>query len=276
MRFFLVVGLICQLRRRLCDGDDAGFRRAPAATSPSQAANAIGDIVRDEIAAGKVPGAVVVLGINDRIVLREAYGNRSVMPSVQPTTLDTVYDAASLTKVMATSVAIMQLVERGQIDLDRPAAYWPAFAANGKGDITVRQLMTHYAALPAGITHARLVGHRGRARRDCRAEAAGTRRHALRAQRRRFHRAGRDRAARLGQPLDAYAAKNIFQPLGMRDTSFGPAAPRRAASRRPKSTRRRASRCGVLSTTPQLATWAALRDTRVSSPLRTISPSTRR
>ena len=108
--------------------------------------------MRDEIAAGRVPGAVVVLGIGDRIVVRQAYGNRSVMPSVQPATLDTIYDAASLTKVMATSVAIMQLVERGQIDLDRPAAaYWPAFAANGKGDITVRQLMTHYAALPAGI-----------------------------------------------------------------------------------------------------------------------------
>lgn len=95
---------------------------------------------------------MVVLGIGDRIVVRQAYGNRSVMPSVKPATLDTVYDAASLTKVMATSVAIMQLVERGQIDLDRPAAaYWPAFGANGKADITVRQLMTHYAGLPAGI-----------------------------------------------------------------------------------------------------------------------------
>ena len=93
-----------------------------------------------------------MLGIGDRIVVRQAYGERSVTPNVKPATLDTIYDAASLTKVMATSVAIEQLVERGQIDLDRPAAtYWPAFAANGKGDITVRQLMTHYAGLPAGI-----------------------------------------------------------------------------------------------------------------------------
>ena len=70
--------------------------------------------MREEIAAGKIPGAVVVVGINDRIVLRQAYGNRSVVPTVQPATLDTVYDAASLTKVMATSVAILQLVERGK------------------------------------------------------------------------------------------------------------------------------------------------------------------
>ena len=53
----------------------------------------------------------------------------------------------------------MQLVERGQIDLDRPAAaYWPAFAANGKGDITVRQLMTHYAGPAGRHPDARLVG----------------------------------------------------------------------------------------------------------------------
>ena len=150
LRIFLV-GLICQVAVA-CAAPATPAAAAPPTTSPSQAAEAIGAIVRDEIANGKVPGAVVVLGIGDRIVVRQAYGNRSVMPSVQPATLDTIYDAASLTKVMATSVAIMQLVERGQIDLDRPAAaYWPAFAANGKADITVRQLMTHYASLPAGI-----------------------------------------------------------------------------------------------------------------------------
>ena len=120
--------------------------------SSGQTAQAISAIVNEEIAAGHLVGGVVVLGINDRIVLRQAYGQRSVTPDVKPATLDTIYDAASLTKVMATAVAIQQLVEQGKIDLDQPAAtYWPAFAANGKGAITVRQLMTHYAALPAGI-----------------------------------------------------------------------------------------------------------------------------
>ena len=221
LRLFLV-GLICQVV--------AACVTAPtpaSAAPPTQAANAIGDIVRDEIAAGRVPGAVVVLGINDRVVVRQAYGNRSVMPSVQPVTLDTIYDAASLTKVMATSVAIMQLVERGQIDLDRPAAaYWPAFAANGKGDITVRQLLTHYAALPAGIPTRSWSGGEGALDAIVALKPlapAGTRFVYSDVD---FIVLGEIVRRVSGQPLDAYAAKNIFQPLGMRDTAFRPAVPR--------------------------------------------------
>ena len=65
---------------------------------------------------------------------------------------DTIFDLASLTKVVATTTAIMKLVDRGQIHLDRPAAeYWPAFGANGKGSITIRQLLTHTSGLRAGV-----------------------------------------------------------------------------------------------------------------------------
>jgi uncharacterized protein YbbC (DUF1343 family) len=224
----LVVGLICQVAVACATAATPASAAPPAATSPGQAASAIGDIVREEIAAGKVPGAVVVLGINDRIVLRQAYGNRSVMPSVQPATVDTIYDAASLTKVMATSVAIMQLVERGQIDLDRPAAtYWPAFAANGKGDITVRQLMTHYAALPAGIPTRAWSGTEGALDAIVALKPlapAGTRFVYSDVD---FIVLGEIVRRVSGQPLDAYAAKNIFQPLGMRDTGFRPSAAER-------------------------------------------------
>ena len=229
LRIFLV-GLICQVAVACAAPATpaaAAPPTAPSATSPSQAAEAIGAIVRDEIANGKVPGAVVVLGIGDRIVVRQAYGNRSVMPSVQPATLDTIYDAASLTKVMATSVAIMQLVERGQIDLDRPAAaYWPAFAANGKADITVRQLMTHYAALPAGIPTRAWSGTEGALDTIVALKPlapAGTRFVYSDVD---FIVLGEIVRRVSGQPLDAYAAKNIFQPLGMRDTAFRPSAPR--------------------------------------------------
>ena len=161
----------------------------------ARTAAAISDIVNEEIAAGHLPGAVVVLGIGDRIVLRQAYGQRALMPDTRPTRIDTIYDAASLTKVMATAIAIEQLVERGQIDLDRPAAaYWPAFAANGKGAITVRELMTHYAGLPAGIPTRGWSGSEGALQAIDGAAAGGAGRHALQLQRRRFHRAGRDRA----------------------------------------------------------------------------------
>ena len=226
MRLFLL-GLICQAAVA-CATAATPASAAPPATSSNQAAEAIGAIVRDEIAAGHVPGAVVILGIGDKIVLRQAYGQRSLMPTVKPATIDTIYDAASLTKVMATSVAIMQLVERGQIDLDRPAAtYWPAFAANGKGDITVRQLLTHYAALPAGIPTRAWSGTEGAMDAIVALKPlapAGTRFVYSDVD---FIVLGEIVQRVSGQPLDAYAAKNIFQPLGMRDTGFQPSPAQR-------------------------------------------------
>ena len=181
--------------------------------------------MRDEIAAGHIPGAVIILGIGDKVVLRQAYGQRSLIPTVKPATIDTIYDAASLTKVMATSVAIMQLVERGQIDLDRPAAtYWPAFAANGKGDVTVRQLLTHYAALPAGIPTRAWSGTEGALDAIVALKPlapAGTRFVYSDVD---FIVLGEIVRRVSGQPLDDYAARNIFQPLGMRDTGFRPSS----------------------------------------------------
>ncbi|MBP6770917.1 MAG: DUF1343 domain-containing protein [Reyranella sp.] len=226
MRLFLV-GLICQAAVA-CATPATPASAAPPASDPSRAADAIGAIVRDEIAAGHIPGAVVILVIGDKVVLRQAYGQRSVMPTVKPATIDTIYDAASLTKVMATSVAIMQLVERGQIDLDRPAAtYWPAFAANGKGDITVRQLLTHYAALPAGIPTRAWSGTEGALDTIVTLKPlapAGTRFVYSDVD---FIVLGEIVRRVSGQPLDAYAAKNIFQPLGMRDTGFRPSTAQR-------------------------------------------------
>lgn len=223
----LLVGLVCQAVVA-CATVATPAAAAPPAATPSQAAEAIGAIVQDEIAAGRVPGAVVVLGIGGKVVLRQAYGRRSVMPAVRPATVDTIYDAASLTKVMATSVAIMQLVERGQVDLDRPAAaYWPAFAANGKADITVRQLMTHYAALPAGIPTRAWSGTEGALEAIVALKPlapAGTRFVYSDVD---FIVLGEIVRRVSGQPLDSYAARNIFQPLGMRDTGFHPSPARK-------------------------------------------------
>ncbi len=200
---------------------------APPAAAPSSGATAqaISAIVNEEIAAGHLVGGVVVLGIGDRIVLRQAYGQRSVTPDVKPATLDTIYDAASLTKVMATAVAIQQLVEHGKIDLDQPAAtYWPAFAANGKGAITVRQLMTHYAALPAGIPTRGWSDYQGALDTIVALKPvapAGTRFNYSDVD---FIVLGEIVRRVSGQPLETYAAQHIFQPLGMRDTTFLPSA----------------------------------------------------
>lgn len=218
----LLVGLICQA---VVACASAPTPAAAAPPSTSGGAQAISNIVQEEIAAGHLPGAVVVVGVGDKVVLRQAYGERSVMPDVKPATLDTIYDAASLTKVMATAVAIEQLAERKQIELDRPAAaYWPAFAANGKADITVRQLMTHYAALPPGIPTRAWSGTQGALDTIAALKPlapAGTRFVYSDVD---FIVLGELVRRVSGEPLESYAAKHIFQPLGMRNTFFRPPA----------------------------------------------------
>src|SRR5258708_2183586 len=222
----LVVGLICQAAVACATATTPASAAPPAgsaAVSSGQTAQAISAIGNEEIAAGHLVGGVVVLGIGDRIVLRQAYGQRSVTPDVTPATLDTIYDAASLTKVMATAVAIQQLVEQGKINLDQPAAtYWPAFAANGKGAITVRQLMTHYAALPAGIPTRGWSDYQGALDAIVALKPvapAGTRFNYSDVD---FIVLGEIVRRVSGQPLETYAAQHIFQPLGMRDTTFLP------------------------------------------------------
>jgi uncharacterized protein YbbC (DUF1343 family)/CubicO group peptidase (beta-lactamase class C family) len=105
-------------------------------------------IVQEAIERGKMPGAVVVIGHNDRVVYRKAFGSRSIEPTREPMIVGTIFDLASLTKCIATTTAVMQLVESGRVRLNDPvSAYLPWFAENGKGQITVRELMTHYSGL---------------------------------------------------------------------------------------------------------------------------------
>ena len=108
--------------------------------------------VQAQIAAGQMPGAVMVYGDAQHIWLRKAWGLRARVPQAEPMTVDTVFDLASVTKVVATTTAVLQLVEHGRLKLDAPVAqYWPAFAAHGKGAITVRQLLTHASGLRADL-----------------------------------------------------------------------------------------------------------------------------
>src|SRR6516164_3050093 len=105
-------------------------------------------VVKNAIARGHVPGAVVVIGHQGKVIYRKAFGNRSLEPTVEPMTTDTVFDIASLTKVVATTGCVMRMVQLGQIKLNDPVArYVPEFAQNGKGEVTIRQLMTHYSGL---------------------------------------------------------------------------------------------------------------------------------
>ena len=108
----------------------------------------VDSIIEQAVTDGDIPGAVLVVGHDGAVVYRKAYGSRSLDPRREPMTLDTVFDLASLTKVIATTTAMMQLVEQGRVRMNDPVAkYLPEFAQNGKDDITVRQLMTHYSGL---------------------------------------------------------------------------------------------------------------------------------
>jgi len=105
-------------------------------------------IIEQAIHDGNIPGAVLLVGHDGHVIYRKAYGARALEPRREAMTVDTIFDLASLTKVIATATAMMQLVERGKVRLNDPVAkYLPEFAQNGKEDITVRQLLTHYSGL---------------------------------------------------------------------------------------------------------------------------------
>ncbi|HZC22140.1 MAG TPA: serine hydrolase domain-containing protein, partial [Candidatus Binatia bacterium] len=124
-----------------------GSSSKSAAATPVRLGN-VDSIIQQAIADKNIPGAVLVVGHDGKVIYRKAYGERSLEPRREPMTLDTIFDLASLTKVIATTTSVMQLVELGKVRLNDPVAkYLPEFAQNGKEDITVRQLLTHYSGL---------------------------------------------------------------------------------------------------------------------------------
>lgn len=189
-------------------------------------------IVEGQIAAGRIPGAVVLIGDSTHVFYRQAFGQRTTTPSREPMTLDTEFDLASLTKVIATTTAIMQLAEAGRIDLDAPVArYWPAFGSYGKEAVKVRDLLAHTSGLrpdlPARPSH---TGREG----VLSAIAAQRLRNAPGAQviysDLNFVVLGELVERITHSPLDAYCRAHIFGPLGMRDTFFLPDARQAARS----------------------------------------------
>jgi uncharacterized protein YbbC (DUF1343 family)/CubicO group peptidase (beta-lactamase class C family) len=177
------------------------------------------------IRSGLIPGAVLLVGHDGKIVHRKAYGQRALVPAREPMTLDTIFDLASLTKVVATTPAIMKLFEQGKIRLNDPVTvYLPEFQG-GKSDITVRDLLTHFSGLrpdldlqppwsgyDTGIRKALLdrpanpPGQRF-VYSDINFELLGEIVHRV-----------------SGKMLDEYAREQIFAPLGMQETMFRPPA----------------------------------------------------
>jgi SSS family transporter len=185
-------------------------------------------LVNQAIAAKKLPGAVVIINHNGKKIFEQAYGNRAVEPSTEPMTEDTIFDMASLTKCLVTATAMMQLYEAGKYQFDDPVAkYLPAFAANGKENVTIRELLTHYSGLPEDVD---LKDPWGLAAPD---KAEGIRR-AMNATLYgppgvtfkysdiNFITLGALVEKLSGQPLDVYAQEHIFTPLNMTHTRYLP------------------------------------------------------
>src|SRR4051812_44254467 len=108
-------------------------------------------VIAANISSNRLPGGVLWLE-RQGAAYHKAYGERSVIPNREPMTEDTIFDAASLTKVIATTPSILLLAEEGKVQIDAPVAtYIPEFAANGKEGITLRHLLTHTSGLRPGI-----------------------------------------------------------------------------------------------------------------------------
>lgn len=154
----------------------------------------------------------------------KAYGHRALVPSEEPMSEDTIFDLASLTKVVACTPAVMLLIERGQIKLDEPVAtYLPEFTGGGKEAVTVRYLLTHLSGLPGDIeTRSDWHGQNAAIQKACGEKLLSPPGSAFRYSDINFFLLGEIVQRVSKTPLQEFAAREIFSPLKMDDTGYLP------------------------------------------------------
>ncbi|MCC7010360.1 MAG: DUF1343 domain-containing protein [Acidobacteria bacterium] len=260
----------------------------------------VDEIVDEAIAEKKTPGAVVLVGRDDTIVYRKAFGRRAVAPADEPMTVNTIFDMASLTKVMATTPAIMKLVEEGRVRLIDPvASFIPEFGKYGKSRVTVRDLMTHMSGLRPDVDLGDpWSGYDTAIALACEEVLTAPPGRRFVYSDINYFLLGEIVRRVTKQPLDVFTKATLFGPLKMTETGFNPAralygriAPTEPATLRGivhDPTARRmggvAGHAGLFSTADDVAIYArmllnggAIGSTRVLAPLtvaRMIEPST--
>jgi uncharacterized protein YbbC (DUF1343 family)/CubicO group peptidase (beta-lactamase class C family) len=182
--------------------------------------------VNEAIERKELPGAVVLVARRGGVVWRKAYGARALVPQREAMTTDTIFDLASLTKVLATATSVMILVERGRIRLtDAVSRYIPELKGEGREKLTVEQLLTHRSGYaPDFDLNEQWSGYDEMLRRlyaEPLRSAPGAR---FVYSDINFITLGEIVRRVSGQPLDEFARRNIYEPLGMRDTGFRPRA----------------------------------------------------
>ncbi|NND97152.1 MAG: beta-lactamase family protein [Pirellulaceae bacterium] len=184
----------------------------------------IANLVNDAIQSGQTPGAVVVVASSEQILYAQSFGDRQVLPHTEPMTLETVFDLASITKPLATGTSIMTLVDAGKIDVGQPVArYLPEFGQHGKESITVAELLLHTSGLipdnplsdyqqGAALAWQQICDLKLRAPPGTKFAYSDVG----------FIVLGKLVQQVSGKPLDAFARETIFEPLGMRETTYNP------------------------------------------------------
>lgn len=215
----------------------SGVEPLSAAMKPDKL-QAIDREIEAAISRGDIPGAVLQIESKGE-VYEKAYGKRLVSPGSEAMTVDTIFDLASLTKVMATTPSILKLVEDGRLSLDDPVSKWiPEFLSGGvrpeasepkpvakeREGIKIRHLLTHQSGLPPGIflSEGDFWGYDEGVRRAATVgllEKPGTR---FRYSDVNFILLGEIVRRVSGERIEVYAAKQFFSPLGMTETGYRP------------------------------------------------------
>jgi len=207
------------------------------------AAASVDRVVQEGIARGVFPGAVAVVGRHDTVLLARGYGHLTWSPrSAVPLPDSTLYDLASLTKVVATVPAVMVLVDQGKVQLDRPVhEYLPDFQGAGKDRVTVRMVLSHNSGLPAWRPFFRQAHDAASLRQLVMAEplrwAPGSR---VEYSDLNGMLMGWIVEAASGEPLERFVHDRVFQPAGMSQTGYRP----------PRAAWRRSAPVGVWRGTP--------------------------
>jgi uncharacterized protein YbbC (DUF1343 family)/CubicO group peptidase (beta-lactamase class C family) len=179
--------------------------------------------INQAIADKKCPGGVLWFEHNGH-TYHKAYGHRALVPAVEPMTEDTIFDAASVTKVAACTPAVMLLIERGQVDLEeRVQTYIPEFKGDGKENITVRQLMTHTSGLRGDIeTKTDWHGQPAAIEKACAEKLLSSPGAVFRYSDINFFLLGEIVQRVSKQPLEKFVAREVYRPLGMTDSGYLP------------------------------------------------------
>jgi uncharacterized protein YbbC (DUF1343 family) len=203
----------------------AAFAAAALSAQTFPGAAALDEVIEKAIEQGRMPGAVLLVGHEGQVVYRKAYGKRALVPQPEAMTLDTIFDCASLTKVVATTSSLMKLFQEGRFRLnDRITDYIPEFQG-GKSEITLRQLFTHFSGLQPDVPLTTpWTGYDTGINLACTFKVGGPPATRYVYSDINFILLGELVHRLSGKMLNEYARENIFLPIGMKESMFLPPA----------------------------------------------------